>query len=95
MVVEHHGGPRRLARLSATIGPSKALRWLPAVLAPSAAGLGALGLHLPLAILGVFLVLLWIGPIIEANRLEAALRSAADEVASELRLEGSETVPSA
>jgi glycosyltransferase involved in cell wall biosynthesis len=85
MVVEHHGGPRRLAHLSAVIRPSKALYWLLGILAASAVAMGLLDLYLPLAVHGVSLAILWIAPIIEANRLEAAVRSAADEVAEELR----------
>lgn len=84
MVVEHHGGPKRLARLSAAIRPPKALYWLQGALAASGAAIGALGLHLPLAFLGASLAILWIAPIVEANRLEVAIRSTADEVAREL-----------
>ena len=85
MVVEHHGGPRRLARLLAEIRPPKALYWLQGILAASAVGLGVLGLYLPLAILAAFMAILWISPIREANRLEATLRSTADQVTRELQ----------
>jgi len=46
--------------------------------------MGALGLYLPLAILGAFWATLWVAPIREANRLEAAVQSAADDVVWEL-----------
>jgi hypothetical protein len=84
MVVEHHGGPKRLARLAAVIKPSKSLYYLQALLAASAATMSALGLYLPLVILGACLGMLWIAPIAEANRLEAVVQSAADEVTREL-----------
>ena len=84
MVVEHHGGPRRLARLSATIRPPQPLYWLQGALLVSALAMGALGLYLPLAILGAFCATLWVAPIREANRLEAAVQSAADDVVWEL-----------
>jgi len=84
MVVEHHGGPRRLARLSATIQPPQPFYWLQGALLVSALAMGALGLYLPLAILGAFCAALWVAPIREANRLEAAVQSAADDVVWEL-----------
>ena len=87
MAVEHHGGPRRVARFAAVIRPSRSLYWVQGALATSAVAMGAVGLYLPLAIVGAFLAVLWIAPIVEANRLETALRSAADEVAAELQLE--------
>lgn len=84
MVVEHHGGPKRLARLSAVIRPSKPLYWIQGVLAASAMAMGLLGVHLPLVILGGFLAILWGAPIVEGNRLEAAIQSALQEIAYEL-----------
>ena len=84
VVVEHHGGARRLGRLSALISPSKSVQWAQAALAMTAAAMGALGLWVPLAVVGLFLALLWVTPTAEASRLEAALRSTADEVVSEL-----------
>jgi len=84
MVVEHHGGPRRLARLSATIWPPQPFYWLQGALLVSALVMGALGLYLPLAVLSAFWATLWVAPTREANRLEAAVQSAADEVVWEL-----------
>jgi hypothetical protein len=84
MVVEHHGGPKRLARLAAVIKPSKSLYYLQPLLAVSAAAMSALDLYLPLVILGACLGMLWIAPIAEANRLEAVVQSTADEVTREL-----------
>jgi hypothetical protein len=85
MVVEHHGGPKRLARLAAVIKPSKPLYYLQPLLAVSATAMSALDLHLPLVILGACLGMLWIAHIAEANRLEAVVQSTADEVTRELR----------
>jgi glycosyltransferase involved in cell wall biosynthesis len=84
MAVEHHGGPRRLARLLAEIRPPKALYWLQGVLAASAVGLGLLGLYLPLVVLAAVLGLLWVACLMEADRLEVAVQSAADQVANTL-----------
>ena len=85
MVVEHHGGRNRLARISVVIRQPKALYWLQGALAASGAVIGAFGLHLlPLPVVGAFLAILWMGLIVEANRLEAAVHSAAADVAREL-----------
>lgn len=89
MVIEHHGGPKRLARLSANIKPSKSIYWTQAALALLASTTGVMSLHLPLAIIMTFLAVLWIAPIIEANRLEDAIMYAADEVAFEISAEDS------
>ena len=82
MVVEHHGGPRRLGRLSVLIKPSKSVYWAQGALAAAGALMGALGLYLPLGVVGLFLGILWVAPITEASRLEAAVRAATDEVIS-------------
>jgi len=84
MVVEHHGGPRRLARLAATIRPPSTVYWAQGIVAALALTLGALGLQLPLGAVCAFLTVLWITPIREANRLEAAIQSAAAAVAQDL-----------
>jgi hypothetical protein len=84
MVVEHHGGLKRLARLSAAIRPPKLLYWLQGILLVSIMAMSAFDLYLPLAVLGACLAILWVAPILEANRLEAAVQSAADEVVWEL-----------
>ncbi|HZO30392.1 MAG TPA: glycosyltransferase [Chloroflexota bacterium] len=85
LVVEHHGGPRRLARLAATLRPSRSLYWLLGALAVSAAVVGALGLQLALAVHALLAAALWIAPIAEADRLESAVKWATDEVARELQ----------
>jgi O-antigen biosynthesis protein len=84
IVVEHHGGPRRLVRLSATIGPTRAVSWLLAAAALAAAVVGAFGGSIVLGVLAVMLGVFWVLPIIEANRLEAIVHSEANAVAVEL-----------
>jgi len=86
LVVEHHGGAKRQARISAQIRPSKAVYWLQAIMASLAAASAALGLTIPASVLGVlFFLVLWVAPIVEANRLEAAAQTVADEVAESLQ----------
>jgi len=84
MAVEHHGGPTRVAKLSAVIGQSKTFYWVQGTLAASALTMGALGLHLPFVVLASLLALSLLAPTVEASRLETAIRSAAHEVAAEL-----------
>ncbi len=87
MVIEHHGGPKRLARFFTVIRPPQWLYWCQGALVTSAVAMGALGFHISLAVLGAFLAILWIAPIVEGNRLEAAVRSTADDVVSDLEVE--------
>jgi O-antigen biosynthesis protein len=87
LIVEHRGGPRRLARLSAVIKPSRSPRWLLLVAAATAAAMGALGFQLALMVCALLVAALWVAPIVEANRLETVVRSIADEVARELQLD--------
>ena len=89
MVVEHHGGPRRLARLAAVIKPSPSIYWAQGILAGAALATRALGLNAGVVVLGAFFACLWVAPITEASRLEAVLESAADAVAQELEQEAS------
>jgi hypothetical protein len=91
IVIEHHGGPKRLARLSATIGPTRAVIWLLAATALAAAVVGAVGGSIVLGVLAVMLAVIWVMPIIEANRLEAIVHSEADAVATELAPPASRT----
>ena len=84
-MVEHHGGPKRLARLRAVIRPSRVLYWFQACLALAAMTMGAIGLPWALAVCLAFLGLLWIGPLVEADRLERVLHAAAEQVVDRLR----------
>jgi hypothetical protein len=83
-VVEHHGGPRRLARISAVVGPPSSIRWTLGIVAALTAGLGVSGQAVAAGALGVFGVLLWVATAFEINRLEGVLLATADEVAREL-----------
>jgi glycosyltransferase involved in cell wall biosynthesis len=83
MVVEHHGGLRRVARFSAGIQPNVAVSWAVGILAAAAGVMVALGLPLPAAALVTLLGVLWLTTIREANRLEVGLRAATDRVCPE------------
>jgi hypothetical protein len=89
MVVEHHGGPRRLARLSAVIRASRPISWLQGVLGAMAVVFAAVGPHLPVSVLGALMALFWVASIVQANRLEAVILSAADEAARKVQPETS------
>jgi hypothetical protein len=91
LVVEHHGGPRRLARMSALIRPLAAVYWAQAAAVAGIIGTAALGRLSATLIFAVVFLALWIGPVTEANRLEAAIGAAAGEVSRELDPPG--TVP--
>jgi len=88
-VVEHHGGPKRLARVRTVTRPPNALFWLYGILLALTGAVAGLGALPPAAIaLPACLAILWVAPIVEANRLEAAIRYAADEVSRELQPTG-------
>jgi formate hydrogenlyase subunit 4 len=88
MVVEHLGGANRQARFSAVIRPPKTVQWTLALLAGIAAITAILNpTHSSLPLLVVGLVVMWIAPILEANRLEVAIRTAVEDVATELAAE--------
>ncbi len=84
MVVEHHGGPRRLARLSALIKQAKILSWLQGGTAVFAAGMWAAGFYMTPILFILLFAVLYMAPLKEGLRLEAALRSVTDEIVSEL-----------
>jgi hypothetical protein len=84
VVIEHHGGPRRLLRLAATIRPSQSVTWAQGLLGVAAVALVLFEPGAALAIVAVFLAGLWIAPIAEATRLEAAIQSAAEEIIVDL-----------
>lgn len=86
VVIEHHGGPKRVARFQMTTQPPQVLYWLYTILAGLTGLTAALsGSTLAITVLALALLILWVAPIREANRLEAAIRFAADEVAGELQ----------
>jgi glycosyltransferase involved in cell wall biosynthesis len=84
LVVEHHGGPRRVARLSALICQTKILYWLQAATAVFAAATWTADLYPTSFLLTFLFALSYVLPLKEGSRLEMALKSAADEVVSEL-----------
>jgi hypothetical protein len=87
MVVEHHGGPKRLARLSVVIAPPGSLYWIYGVLAALTLTAERLGGIIPAAAVATGCVVLWIVSTAEANRLEAGVVAAAADVARELEAE--------
>jgi O-antigen biosynthesis protein len=87
MVVEHHGGWKRLARLSAAIRQPRAFYWLHSAVVALILIMFVLDFPLSATALGAGLVLTWIVSVREANRLEAAALSAAAEVATRLEWE--------
>ncbi len=84
MVAEHHGGPKRLARLSVVIVPPRSLYFVFGMIAALALVMGKLGRIVPAAVMAISFVLLWIALIAEANRLEASIMTAAADAAQEL-----------
>jgi GT2 family glycosyltransferase len=84
MVVEHHGGPKRTARLEATIKPPKSLYWIEAIFAALAFIMLAFGFKLTFAVLVILVAALIIIHNIDANRLEEAIGFSANEVTSGL-----------
>jgi len=84
MVVEHHGGAKRLGRLAAQIKPSRSVYWVQAILALTAVTLARLGLYVPLGVVVLLAAAMWLAPINEADRLEGAIESAMEEIVAEL-----------
>ncbi len=85
VVVEHHGGPKRLVRLSTTIAPPNSVLWIHGITAAAAGVLGALNFLAPCLVLTFTFVILWVTLVAQADRLETAVLSTAAEVADELQ----------
>jgi hypothetical protein len=85
MVIEHHGGPNRLARLSAVIRPPKSSSWLVLILAAMAVTFAAFQLMVPAAAVFAVFVILWFLLAIQAGRLEEGVIGTCSEVAKELQ----------
>jgi GT2 family glycosyltransferase len=79
-VIEHLGGPNRIARLSAVIQLNKPIYWFQGVLLSMAVGMGALNQYFPFVLCLALFGVLWITPIVEANLIETAVLNAADEL---------------
>ncbi len=90
MAIEHHGGPKRLARFSATIKPTKSVYWFQTITAALIGMFGVLGLYFALTMAILLFSVLWIVPIVEANRIDKGLRAITDDVISELITKHSE-----
>jgi hypothetical protein len=84
MVVEHHGGPKRLARLSVVIAPPRSLYFVFGMVAALGLMMGKLGSIVPAVVMAFGFVLLWLSVTAEANRLEANIMAAAADAAREL-----------
>jgi hypothetical protein len=80
MVVEHHGGPRRLARFATEIRPSRTVAISLAVTASLCFAAAWTGLVWPTMVLAAVTAALWIAPVREADRIERGLRAATDEL---------------
>jgi hypothetical protein len=80
LVVEHHGGPRRLARFSADIRPNQAISWALGILAFATGAAAALELTGAALVLATLLGVLSVATIREADRLEVGIRAATDEI---------------
>jgi hypothetical protein len=84
LVVEHHGGPKRLVRLSATIAPPNSVLWLQAVLITAAIAVGMAEFGVPALLLACASVVLWVAILVHANQLENVILASAAAVADEL-----------
>ena len=87
MVTEHHGGPKRLARLKVVIAPPRSLYWVYGMIAELALVMERFGEIIPALVVTMGLAVLWIAGIAEANRLEAGIVTAAANAARELEAE--------
>jgi hypothetical protein len=87
MVTEHHGGPKRLARLKVVIAPPRSLYWVYGMIAALALVMERFGEIIPALVVTMGLAVLWIAGIAEANRLEAGIVTAAANAARELEAE--------
>jgi hypothetical protein len=87
MVVEHHGGPKRLARLSVVIALPRSLYRVYGITAALALVMERLGGIIPAVVVAIGFAVFWIAGIAEANRLEAGIVTAAASAAQELESE--------
>jgi GT2 family glycosyltransferase/LmbE family N-acetylglucosaminyl deacetylase len=87
MVTEHHGGPKRLARLKVVIAPPRSLYWVYGMIAALALVVERLGGIIPAVVVAMGFAAFWVAGIAEANRLEAGIVTAGANVARELEAE--------
>jgi hypothetical protein len=84
MVVEHHGGPRRVARFAAYFRASLPILWAIALLAFGSVVAATFGLFVPSAALLMLFLVLWMASVRELNRIEDGLWAMAQHVCAEL-----------
>jgi hypothetical protein len=84
-VIEHHGGAKRLARVSAVVRPSTPVFWIHVVLGLAGAGLGMLGLFAPVALVALAFCVLCVATVWHASRMESAIVANTAEAAEELQ----------
>ena len=84
MAIEHHGGPKRLARFSATIKPGTSVHWFLAISTVLAGTAGYMRYPFAFVMSLLLFIILWITPIFEANKLEQGLQVATNDVIIEL-----------
>jgi hypothetical protein len=82
LAIEYHGGPKRLARFAATIRPSRSVYWFQIMSAILLGVSGTLGFYSAFIMALLLFSILWIAPIIEANRIEETLAAATNDVIS-------------
>ena len=92
-MIEHHGGPKRLVRVSATVRPSTSVVWIEALLGLTSGCLGMLRFFAPAMLLGALFCVLWLAAVWHANCLELAIVVNMAEVAEELQLPGLKRLP--
>jgi len=84
MVVEHHGGPKRLVRFSAEMKPQPAISWAMAIMTALAVIAGLLRSTEGAALLLVMIASLWMVVIRVQDRLETAVVNTSLEIAANL-----------
>lgn len=87
MVVEHHGGPKRLARFRTKISPPRLFYWVFSIVAVLVAGTYALGFPVAAVVLVSGLAGLWATVAAEAGRLESVIMAQSYGVAESLQKE--------
>lgn len=84
-VIEHHGGARRLARVSADMRPPRSAYWVQFVLVALSGALAWTGFEVPALLVAAAFAFLWLVLVLAADRLEQATIAAAEQVADQLQ----------
>jgi GT2 family glycosyltransferase len=87
VAIEHHGGPKRTAQIRSEIRSVKSLSCTYLVLALLIGLTASLGATLAPIFLALLFVVLWIAPILEANRLQRLLEVVTKEAVRDLSTE--------